>query len=942
MASPTSDNDRIYVCQHCPKRYARKDYLERHELNHTRPRSVCPACGKGFARPDVLRKHLSTSCKSRRGSDGDAPAPLTTAEEDALVPRKRRRPQRRDTNVSADSPGSDDGNPRPLKQPTFARGYSFPSSSSFISPHSSFGLDSIERDRLDRLGRLDSRLNGRLDGRYEAIAGSRSELLRNLEGESALSDREDSTSPQFDDSPRFTRTMLPSSSLSPRLVRDEATEGTADGPARAGASLDLPLAPAFAATPETLGPLSFTPKPDNDFPARTERFNLTLGGDGMPTLAPVASGQQAGSGVEFPSVMPAEVTPDLTWASGSGSDSESHESVDDLFSWFFNVSNSASSAVWPNTPVDESAKDDVAIFTDADMSSSLLTSPGTPHSSIHGLDDRLSSQQANPRSLPYTGQPFPPLPDQWREGWQWCLPPAADVLDGRARDEVLNLFEGSIRDDMLSPAFSLNQMRLYLELYFIHFAPLYPIIHRPSLAYRRLPPDLLLTMLCIGTTFYEDREGFRIAMRIHKRLRNRIFEQVEDEPKAPLHTLQTILLINHFSRAYCGVKEHQVAQVFHSSSIIMARLAGVLVPAPPLLHRTHNPLDHWLEWVAFEERKRVGWFAFLMDTSNATLFRHVHIVHCFSVKLDWPAGDAVWNAREPYEWSTYQRDAPRLPPFHASLKDVIARGTLPPISEFSLWILLHGLLSVSSTVLWRDLGDLSMIPAARVRRWKNSLRRAFGVVGDRLSGLLAQRRAAHDTPLDLHVYWTGIPLAQLGKILVLSDTKSLRIFAGERAAAGRSVSAAEWGAANKYVRAWAQNMDGARAFHAAVQLLDGVFSWAHERRNPRVASITPICIYIAALVIWAYSAVHEGPRQGAEAYLVLLPNGEAKVEPTLARRDALDYLARLGHVRPEHLPSMPGKNRCAGPIAYAAVLAGTLGTSVMNDNHNVLMRLLLP
>ncbi|KLT44558.1 hypothetical protein CC85DRAFT_283496 [Cutaneotrichosporon oleaginosum] len=32
-ASPTSDTDRIYACQHCPKRYARKDYLERHELN---------------------------------------------------------------------------------------------------------------------------------------------------------------------------------------------------------------------------------------------------------------------------------------------------------------------------------------------------------------------------------------------------------------------------------------------------------------------------------------------------------------------------------------------------------------------------------------------------------------------------------------------------------------------------------------------------------------------------------------------------------------------------------------------------------------------------------------------------------------------------------------------------------------------------------------------
>lgn len=57
-----------------------------------------------------------------------------------------------------------------------------------------------------------------------------------------------------------------------------------------------------------------------------------------------------------------------------------------------------------------------------------------------------------------------------------------------------------------------------------NFAPLYPIVHRPSLGYRRLPPDLLLTMLCIGTAFADDRAGFQIAMKIHKRLRNRVFD----------------------------------------------------------------------------------------------------------------------------------------------------------------------------------------------------------------------------------------------------------------------------------------------------------------------------------------------------------------------------------------------------------------------------------
>ncbi|KLT44556.1 hypothetical protein CC85DRAFT_8788 [Cutaneotrichosporon oleaginosum] len=449
-------------------------------------------------------------------------------------------------------------------------------------------------------------------------------------------------------------------------------------------------------------------------------------------------------------------------------------------------------------------------------------------------------------------------------------------------------------------------------------------------------------MLCIGTAFNEDKEGFRIAMRIHKRLRNRIFEQVEDQPQVPLHALQTILLVNYFSRAYCGIKEHHVAQVFHSPSIIMARLAGVFQPAQPPHHRAHNPLDHWLEWVAFEERKRVGWFAFMLDTSNATLFRHHHIVNCLSVQLDWPACDAVWNACEPYEWNRHQRAAPRLPPFRNALKDVITRSAMPPLSEFSLWILLHGLLSISSTVLSRDLGDLSMFPEARVAHWKDRLRASFSAVSHRLSSHLDRRRAAHEPPLDLHVYWTGMPLAQLGKILVATDTEALRVFAGERALAGCHVVPAEWATASSYTHSWARSMDGAHAFHAAARLLEGVFTWAHERGNPPVASITPFCAYIAALVVWAYAAVHEGPHQGAEVFMVPLQTGEVKIESTLARRDALEYLARVGHVRPADLPATPGKNRCAGLIAYAAVLCGTLGAAAMDENRDVLMHLLLP
>lgn len=34
-----------------------------------------------------------------------------------------------------------------------------------------------------------------------------------------------------------------------------------------------------------------------------------------------------------------------------------------------------------------------------------------------------------------------------------------------------------------------------------------------------------------------------------------------------------------------------------------------------------DPLRRWLDWVAVEERTRLGWYAFMMDTENAALFR---------------------------------------------------------------------------------------------------------------------------------------------------------------------------------------------------------------------------------------------------------------------------------------------------------------------------------
>jgi hypothetical protein len=65
------------------------------------------------------------------------------------------------------------------------------------------------------------------------------------------------------------------------------------------------------------------------------------------------------------------------------------------------------------------------------------------------------------------------------------------------------------------------------------------------------------------------------------------------------------------------------------------------------------------------------------------------------------------------------------------------------------------------------------------------------------------------------------------------------------------------------------------------------------------------------------------------------------VEPALARREALAYLHK--HLQVDHpfgIAESPGKNKCAGVIAYAAHLSGTLRRGIMEESRVVLSGLL--
>lgn len=95
------------------------------------------------------------------------------------------------------------------------------------------------------------------------------------------------------------------------------------------------------------------------------------------------------------------------------------------------------------------------------------------------------------------------------------------------------------------------------------------------------------------------------------------------------------------------------------------------------------------------------------------------------------------------------------------------------------------------------------------------------------------------------------------------------------------------------------------------------------------------------MVIWTFVSILDGHDRLLESYVLPSPP-RVKIEPSLARRDAITYLDHLLTCpHPFDLPELAEKNRCGGVVAYTAYLAGTLGRGIMDESRDVLVGLLM-
>ncbi|KAK9368868.1 fungal-specific transcription factor domain-containing protein [Lipomyces kononenkoae] len=324
-----------------------------------------------------------------------------------------------------------------------------------------------------------------------------------------------------------------------------------------------------------------------------------------------------------------------------------------------------------------------------------------------------------------------------------------------------------------NPYFSLSAMKQYLHLYWVHFDPLYPILHRATFDPTVVEPALLIAIVTIGMAYSTQRDASNLAIVIHRKFRTIVFLMIEDQPQVQLWVHQTLLLTNYFDKMLGSTVQYDMSQFFHGTNIALMHFSGYLkgLTEPPVVETNDSVFaDHqWRKWIEFETTKRTAFFAFICDTQHATLFRHSPILSAFEVRLELPSTDACWEAADGVEFYRMHREQanvaaagmmkwrsseaawkadentivgptvsdgftqePVWPSFLHSLKRLIRLSQedqtefqLANFSQFSCLILLHGLLSICWDMQWRGLLDMGIVSKRRMTEFKKRLEASF-------------------------------------------------------------------------------------------------------------------------------------------------------------------------------------------------------------------------
>jgi Fungal specific transcription factor domain len=143
------------------------------------------------------------------------------------------------------------------------------------------------------------------------------------------------------------------------------------------------------------------------------------------------------------------------------------------------------------------------------------------------------------------------------------------LLTSEKRDEVLEFIAdiGPVRPDGTlidgdSPDFSLENMQIYLDLFFEFFNTSYPLIHVATLDIGDTDPIALLSLMLLGAT-YKDKDAHQLSVCLYDAIVPYILSGLLSGPVPDLAILQAFLVLECYGMYRAGPYQRENAILIH-------------------------------------------------------------------------------------------------------------------------------------------------------------------------------------------------------------------------------------------------------------------------------------------------------------------------------------------------------------------------------------------
>ncbi|KAF3938021.1 hypothetical protein ABW19_dt0210137 [Dactylella cylindrospora] len=541
----------------------------------------------------------------------------------------------------------------------------------------------------------------------------------------------------------------------------------------------------------------------------------------------------------------------------------------------------------------------------------------------------------------------------------------------------------------------LNTMQMYISLFWQHFHPQLPILHKPTFAADKTQNILLLAIIAIGAACVDRIQLPQLApaaadlstiLAMH--LRWQIFDHADFRPPAKLWIFQALILLETHEKMYSTRQLHERAHIHHATTLTLMRRGSSLqgrcaLDSPPSVRDektssgngngasghssgASTPDEWWNHWIVSEATKRAAFAAFVLDSVHATMFGHSAVMVAHEMRLALPCDEALWTATSSAEVGRLKQalynNGVKPTMFLEGLKRTL-NGQTVRTNSFGRTIIMAGLLSVSWHMNQRDLQVSSLGVAQALGgkdKWRGALTRAFDLWRSDFDKSLQSKipvsggaydegnfyMPSHDPDVEHdNIFESRTVLHHLAHMAMHVDIVDLQIYAGAKRLLGRSIGGNDSTLASKRMKDWANTARARDAVYYALQFLRQVLLPVSEHCSniPQDDSSGSPTAYVAR-----DDYLLNRPWVLYFATLVVWAYGVAldgPLQPPIyipqtsqeKHRDMRSYLVRVGNRgSPDELSHITDRNRNLGLLLVLQQMFGEMRWELLQEASNLL------